>query len=237
MRGCLFVLAAGAIAVALAVVIGLPWAASGLLGAGLRAAGLESADTVVTVSSDPPTDLLGLHADHVRVRATDATFRGLSIGALDLALTNVDVLGRTADTVKGTLTDVVASVPGGASVRLDAVTLGGTGDAVTASTVLAGAAARTLISDAVERELGTRPDSVRLSAPDAVTVRLGAKVTGRLAVSPTGDLVARVADGPAAGTEVVLVDAADLPLRLTRVRVTQDGDLRLDGVLGVGILG
>ena len=33
-----------------------------------RAAGLQADDTTVTVSSDPPTDLLGLHADRVRVR-------------------------------------------------------------------------------------------------------------------------------------------------------------------------
>lgn len=237
MRGCLFVLVAGAIAVVLAIVVGLPWAASGLVEAGLGAAGLEAADTTVTVSSDPPTDLLALHADRVRVRATNATFRGMTIGALDLALTDVDVLARTARGVDGTLRRVVVDVPGGAPVRLDTITLGGTGDEVTASSVVSGAEAETLVSDAIERKLGTRPTSVTLSAPDLITVKLGTTITGHLAVSPGGDLVARGAEGLGAGAGVVLVSAADLPVRLTRVRVTSAGDLRLDGILEVGILG
>ena len=54
--------------------------------AAVTAAGLQADDTTVTVSSDPPTDLIGLHADRVRVRATDATFRDLAIGELDLVL-------------------------------------------------------------------------------------------------------------------------------------------------------
>ena len=62
------------------VVVGLPVVAAGLVTAGLSAAGLVADDTTVTVSSDPPTDLLGLRADTVRVTATDATFRGLEIG-------------------------------------------------------------------------------------------------------------------------------------------------------------
>ena len=60
----------------------------------VTAAGLQADDTTVTVSSDPPTDLIGLHADRVRVRATDATFRDLAIGELDLVLRDVSILDR-----------------------------------------------------------------------------------------------------------------------------------------------
>ena len=81
MRGCLFTLLLGAIVIGLFVVVVLPAIAAGALTAGVEAAGLQSDDTIVTVSSDPPTDLLGLHADQVRIRATDATFRGLEIGS------------------------------------------------------------------------------------------------------------------------------------------------------------
>ena len=83
-------------AIAVFVVIGLPAIAAGAITAGVTAAGLQSDDTVVTVSSDPPTDLLGLHADRVRVRATDATFRGLEIASLDLTLHDLHLVDRTA---------------------------------------------------------------------------------------------------------------------------------------------
>ena len=69
---------AAAVAIAVVVTVGLPAVAAGVLTAGVTAAGLQADDTTVTVESDPPTDLLGLHADRVRVRATDATFRGLA---------------------------------------------------------------------------------------------------------------------------------------------------------------
>jgi hypothetical protein len=37
---------------------------------------------------------------------------------------------------------------------------------------------------------------------------------------------------------VTLVDGGgDLPIRITDVRVTRDGDLRLDGDLSIGLLG
>ena len=77
MRGCLFTLLLGAVAIALLVTIGLPQVYAGVLTGALSAAGLHADDTTVHVASDPPTDLLGLHADTVTVTATDATFRGM----------------------------------------------------------------------------------------------------------------------------------------------------------------
>ena len=106
MRGCLFTLLLGAIVIGFVIVVGLPAAAAGILTAGLSTAGLVADDTTVTVTSDPPTDFLGLRADSVRVTATDATFRGMEIGALDLALGDVQILERTAGSVDGQLTDV-----------------------------------------------------------------------------------------------------------------------------------
>ena len=96
MRGCLFTLAFGAVVIALIVVVGLPQVAAGMVTTAVTAAGLQADDTTVTVSSDPPTDLVGLHADRVRVRATDATFRDLAIGRLDLVLRDVSILDRSA---------------------------------------------------------------------------------------------------------------------------------------------
>jgi hypothetical protein len=238
MRGCLFVLLLGAVTAALVVTVGLPAIAAGVLTAGVGAAGLASDDTTVTVASDPPTDLLGLHADRVRVRATDATFRGLDIAALDVTLGDVAIADRTAGTVDGRLTEVVVPNLGGREIRLDSIALSGGGESVTATTTLDAGQAEDLVADALETELGGRPASVTLRAPDRITVDIGIAVNGRLQVTPDGDLVVRVSDGPAAGRTVVLVRGGeDLPIRLTSVTVTDDGALRLVGELAVGLLG
>lgn len=238
MRGCLFTLLLGAIVGAFAVVVGLPAVASGILTGGITAAGLRAEDTTVTVASDPPTDLLGFHADRVRVRAADATFHGLEIGTLDVTLADVAFLERTAGTVDGTLIDVTVPDVGGHTLRLAKVTLGGNGETVTAATTIDATDAETLLTDAIEAELGIRPSEVTLSAPDRVAARVGVVVHARLHVSAAGDLVAVVLDGPEAGRTVILLRGGDdLPIRLTGVLVTDAGELRLAGHLAVGLPG
>ncbi len=238
MRGCLFTLALGAILLAVLVTVGLPAMAAGLITGAVTAGGLQAGDTTVTVASDPPTDLIGLHADRVRIRATDATFRGLRIAALDVTLTDVDIPGRTAGGVDGRLTGVVVPDVGARSLTLDSILLAGGGDQVTAATTVPAAMASVLIGDAVESALGTRPTSVRLAAPDRVTVKLGVAMNGRFIVNEAGDLLVSVIDGPAAGTQVVLLRGGeDLPIRMTSATVTANGGLRLGGTLSVGLLG
>jgi hypothetical protein len=238
MRGCLFVIALGVVTVGLVVVVGLPAAFAGVLTAGVNAAGLQADDTTVTVTSDPPTDLVGFHADRVRVRATDATFRGLEIGALDVTLGDVAIVDRTAGSVDGRLTDVVLANVGAREVRLRSITLSGGGEVVTAATTVEAAQADRLIADALEAELGARPSSVGMAAPDRITVNVGVAVHGRLSVTGAGDVIVTVSDGPAAGREITLLQGGeDLPIRLTSVTVTAGGDLRLAGELAVSLLG
>jgi hypothetical protein len=239
MRGCLFTLLLAAIVAGFVVVVGLPVVAAGLLTAGLSAAGLVADDTTVTVSSDPPTDLLGLHADTVRVTATDATFRGLEMGSLDLTLGQVAVLERSAGTVDGELRDVTVRGTGGRSYTLDRVTLQGGSDGITTTTVVPNAEVEAMIADAVEAQSGVRPTSVELAAPDRLTVvASGATLRGTFAVNGRGDLVVRGDDAFGDARELTLVRGGeDLPIELTSVRVTRDGGLRLTGDLAVGILG
>jgi hypothetical protein len=238
MRGCLFTLLLGAAAIALLVVVGLPQVYAGVVTGALTAAGLSADDTTVHVASDPPTDLLGLHADTVTVTATDATFRELEIGSLDLTLHDVAVLDRTADTVDGTLSDVTVALSDGAAITLDEIRIAGSQDAIRATTTIDGAQAEALIADAVERRIGIRPSSVRLTAPDTLTIDAGVSVTGTLDVSAAGDLVIHLPENQAGVGELVLLRGSeDLPLRLTEVRVTKAGDLRLVGDLSIGILG
>lgn len=239
MRGCLFTLVLGVILLAVVVTVGLPAVAEGLLTGGLRAAGLQSDDLTVTVSSDPPTDLVGMRADHVRVLATDATFRGLEIGRLDLTLGDVSILARTAGSIDGTLDDVAVPLATGDEVRLGQIAVTGDDERIAASTVVPAAQAKALISDAVERQTGVRPAAVVLTSPDKVTIRtgVGLDVQARLAVTGDGDLVLR-GEGPLEGTDAVLVRGGeDLPIELTGVRVTPAGALRLTGDLAISILG
>jgi len=239
MRGCLFTLLLAAVVGGFIVVVGLPAAAAGLLTAGLSTAGLVADDTTVTVSSDPPTDLLGLRADTVRVTATDATFRGLEIGSLDLTLGGVAVLERTAGTVDGELRDVTVRGTDGRSFVVDRIVLQGDADGIATTTVVPSAEVEAMIADAVDARTGVRPSSVTLTAPNRVAVRVsGATVRGTLAVDDNGDLVLRGGDGFADARELTLVRGGeDLPIELTSVRVTSDGSLRLTGDLAVGILG
>ena len=238
MRGCLFTLLLGAAAVALLVTIGLPQVYAGVVTGALTAAGLHSDDTTVHVESDPPTDLLGFHADTVTVSATDATFREMHIGSLELELHDVAVLDRTAEGVEGTLSDVAVTLSDGSDVTLDEITIEGDADQITASTVIPGADVERMIADVAEDRIGTRPKSVTLSRPDRITIDVGIDVKGTLDVNAAGDLVLVLPDSVLPGGEVVLLQGGtDLPIRLTDVRVTTAGDLRLSGDLSIGILG
>jgi hypothetical protein len=237
-RGCLFTIVFAAILLGLFVVFGLPAIAEGVLTAGIQAAGLQSNDTTVTVRSDPPTDLLGLHADHVRVLASDATFRGMQIGDLDVTLSDVAILGRTAGAVDGTLTGVTVPLADGTTVHLDEISISGQGNNLDATTTIPKAQVQSLISDAIQQQLGIRPSGVVLAAPDKVTVKTAVgDASGRFVVTPAGDLVVR-GTGPLAGTDVVVLNGGQgLPLTLTDAMVTANGDVRLTGKLAISLLG
>ncbi|HEY6571024.1 MAG TPA: hypothetical protein VIZ22_12075 [Candidatus Limnocylindrales bacterium] len=238
MRGCLFTLLLGAVAIGLFVVVVFPALVAGALTAGVEAAGLQSESTVVTVTSDPPTDLLGMHADQVRIRASDATFRGMEIANLDVTLHDLRFVDRTARSIDGFLDGMVVPDVGGRELALDSVRLSGGGETVIATTRIAGAQVEGLIADGIEAKLGKRPTSVALTVPDRLTVRLDGTVRGRLIVSPSGDLQLRITNGPAEGLVVTLLrGGVDVPLRLTEAAVSPAGDLELTGELAVSLLG
>jgi hypothetical protein len=239
MRGCLFTLVLAAILIALLVVVALPAVAEGVLTGAITAAGLESDDTTVKVHSDPPTDLVGMHADQVRVLADDATFRGMAIDRLDLTLEGVSILDRTVGGVDGTLSGVTVPLEDGTRIRLERISISGDAEDLDATTTIANAQVKALISDAIERQTRLKPEETVLSAPDRLTIRtgLGLDIDGRFVVTPAGDLVVR-GSGVLSGTDVVLLQGGqDVPLTLTGARVTADGDLRLTGRLAIPLLG
>jgi len=235
-RGCLFVVLLGAVVIGLVAIIGLPAVASGAVTAALTANGLHAADTRVTVTSNPPTAILGLHADRIRVHATDATWNDLRIGTLDLDLRDVSLVDRKAGTVAGLLDTVVVhkSDPEDPldGLRMPVIRIAGSGKTVDATATLDGPDVEALVARAVEQKTKQQPESVALESPGRLVIRMGGlSVAGALAVASDGSLVLRP-DGAAGALlgEITLVDAAGLPFRLRTVRVV-DGDLVLDGTL------
>ena len=235
MRGCLFTLALG-----LAVLVGAVWyllpaAAGALISVALVAAGLQGTGTVVTVSATPPFELLSGHADVVRVESTDATWDGLKIGDLRLALVDVDLGTRTAAKVEATLSAVRFSGSDGRPIEVETVEVAGSGDAPAVRLTFDPAVVAGMAAAAIEAETGRSPDGLRFAPPDRVSfVLLGRPIAGRLAVDRAGELVLRVAGR---APIVVLAPATDSPFRLADVAVTADGKLVLGGSLDLRALG
>lgn len=229
MRGCMFTLVLAAAVVAVVVVVGLPAIAAGLLTAGIRAAGLQSETLAVTVTSDPPWDLVGLHADHVDVRATSATYRGMQIGSLEMTLTDVSLMDRSAANVAGQLLGVTVPDVAGSPLGLAAINLSGGGKAVDATTAIAAVDARALVAHEVASATGLAlpVTAVRLTAPNKVVIRTTSlNATATLSVDAAGDLVATL---PSIGPVTVLRAGQDVPIRMTSITVDSAGGLVLGG--------
>ena len=228
MRGCLtsfFIFLAGLL---LATWLFAPTVAAGLVSAGLGGAGFSSADKQVTVTAEPPIELLTLHADTVHLQATDATFAGLHMAGVDLILGGVGLLGRSADSVVGTLTGV--RVPtllsdDASTATISSIGLSGPSSDLRAILTLSAADIRTLVSAAVQGELGAPATKVTLAAPDKVTVvTSGVTVRGRLVVDGAGGLAFLVASPPGlVGSLAIIRPSPTQPLHFTSIALRTSG--------------
>src|SRR3954453_2050622 len=132
MRGCLsvLILAAG-------LVLAVAWFAGPALAGAIVERSLDGADFVaadrsVTVSSDPPLEILAGHADRVTITAARARVRDLTAAHVQLTLTNVDLVTGSFAGVDGQLDDVLIPTVDGSSVDARSVTLRGRAAAATA---------------------------------------------------------------------------------------------------------
>ncbi len=224
MRGCLFTLIGLVAVIAALLWLALPPLAGTLVQGALVAGGLEAASTVVTVTSDPPPELLTLTADEVEVHATNATIRGLTAADLDVTLHDVRLLDRTFSRLDGTLRGVRLADAAGTGPGIPVIVLSGTSDAVRATMTLSAADAEALGTFAVERSVGITPSSVRLTTPDRVRITLGGQtVDGRLAVRSDGSLV--LVPPASLSKDPITVLAADptLGLKVLSFRVVDGG--------------
>jgi hypothetical protein len=225
-RGCLtsfFVLIA---LLLVACWLFLPAIASGAVDRGLGLAGFDGRDRRVTIGASPPLELVALHADSVRVQATDASYRGLRIGTVDVTLHDVALLDRTAGSINGTLTTVQFTTADGTPITVASIGLSGSGTAVDATIALSAAQVRTIAAAALERSVGATPTKITLVAPDRATVVVGGRsASGRLIVDAGGGLVFQPADGsgPLAGPIDLIRPGPDVPLRLRSISVGPSG--------------
>ena len=225
-RGCLTFLVLVVATAALAGWFLLPVAAGVLIADRLHDAGFSGTDTRITVIADPPLALATLHADRVHVTSTDATFHGLLIGSVDLTVSDVRFVERTAGAVTGTLSDLRIGSGLGGDWSVASARLSGTSTDISITLDLSLEDAERMAAAAVERQLGERPTSVTLVAPDMIRFEAGGTAAGgRLVVDDQARLVFRPggAAGSLIGSIVLISPGPDTPIRLSSVVVRSAG--------------
>ncbi|MEO8230134.1 MAG: hypothetical protein ABI628_10285 [Chloroflexota bacterium] len=224
MRGCLvtlvFLLAIG---VAATWFVLPPLIGTATQGA-LAATGFVADSTTVTVSADPPPELLTLKADSIRIQATNLTYRGLSATSADLTLHDVAFAERTFETVAGTLKGVRYQPDSGPELVAPLVRLTGPVNRIQATVTMPAADAETLAIAAVESGTGITPRSVVLSGKDRIQVDVnGLVVAARLAIGDDGALTLEPPTGNPMGSIALVTPGPDAPFRVESFSVVDGG--------------
>jgi hypothetical protein len=215
-RGCLSILVIAAVFVlAMAWIVG-PVLAGTLIERSLSAAGFSAATTSVTVTSEPPLELIGGHADRVVISARDAELHSLRAATMSLTLTNVDLVGRQFGGADGTFDDVVISPGSGRSIEARSIRLRGAAAAATTTVLINTQVVERVVAEGIRQQTGLSVGSITLSAPNRIRFTAGLSLEGRFAVGPNGSLDVVTAGG---GTRFKLFEPPS-ELRLTSVSVT-----------------
>src|SRR5919197_1382664 len=106
MRGCLSVVILAIVFVATGTWLAGPAVAAFVIESGLSAAGFNGSNTSVTVTADPPFEVLTGKVDRVDIESDDATLDQFRAGNVELSLSDANLLNRTYATVTGGLDDV-----------------------------------------------------------------------------------------------------------------------------------
>ena len=222
MRGCLFVLIAAALVLSVAAWFGEPALASAVIDGALRGGGFQAASLTTTATADPPPRLLLGHADRVRIVAGDVTFRTFHADRLDLTLVDVDLLGRTAATIQGTIGGAAVTTPDGVPTTAD-VTIDGDAAAAPAEIRIDAATVDRVARATFGQQLGAAVTRTELVAPDVLRIVTPvATLEGRLLVDGSGTIVLENRLGQ---VRILTLDPS-FPLRLRSVSVA-DGGLRI----------
>jgi hypothetical protein len=232
MRGCLFVLVIGAAIVAGAAWFGAPPLASTVIASILEGSGYHATSSTVTVSANPPPRLLIGHADRVTIDGRGVTWRTFRASRVQLTLDDVNLFGRTAGTINGTITGAELQATGATDAATADVTLDGSGSNAKATIRVPGATVEGLVRSGVAKQYGVAVTATSLIAPDTLQITTsGTTIRGRLAIDAAGALVLVTSLGSA---DLFRFDPS-FPIRLTGVRIS-GADLELTGTLDVAAL-
>lgn len=227
MRGCLFTLLLAAVVVVGALVFAGPPVVGGVATVALAAAGFSGDETSVDVRAEP-FDLVRLHADEMRIRSREASFRDLRMDDVDVTVEDVDLGARSFERIEGTLSGVLVVRDGAADVRVSRIEIAGRAPRPSARLVIPAAEVELLVADSIEQASGRRPSTVLLEAPDLLTFTIdGVTAGGRLSVDEAGGLVLDPAVDVLPRSDVFRPDSGT-PLRLTGFEIA-GGDLVLVG--------
>ena len=230
MKGCLFVLVLGVGVLAAVAWFGGPPIAGAVVTTTLTASGLTAATLDVDVETDPPIAVAVGRVDRLTITGRDVAWNDITASSMDLELSDVDLLGRTAEEAEGRFVDVVIEAPDGEPVLVD-VRFAGPADSAATSVAIDRASAERLAAGAFEAELGIAPDTVELVSPDLIRfTAAGQSVEGRVGVTPEGAIEATTP----LGTFEVL-DAGGLPLEVSDLTVGPTG-LEIKGLLDISSL-
>ncbi len=231
MRGCLFILVLAALVLGAGAWFGAPLVASTLIDGALRSAGYTAATSSVRATADPPPKLLLGMADRVEISATDVAVRTFHAATLDLVLTDVDVIGRTAGHISGRIGDAALKTTSDVAATAD-VSIDGTGRSAAATIDVDGATVRQVVSDAFRARFGVTVTDVALVAPNILRISAGpTTIEGRLEVNDAG----AIALATPLGASTILGFDPSFPLRLRTVGVT-GGNLQIGATLDAAAL-
>jgi hypothetical protein len=236
MRSCLIQLLI-AVAVIFAMLwFGLPFGASWLATTALNSAGFAGTGTKVEVSANlPPRILLG-HADKIHLTSTQVGVGDLHAGSMDVTLGNVEFFDRKFGSVTGVMTDVRIPAPNGDPVTIDSAVLNGAGTAATATLTLASTELAQLAQTQLQTQTGI-PSTVKLAAPDEVTVTVNGQAEAGRLVAQNGAIL--VVPASSALPTMTLIDSGSgNPFHFTSVTVgastvTLVGTIDLQSLLGL----
>lgn len=232
MRGCLFVLLLATLVLGAAAWFGSGPLVSAVIGTALTGSGYRASTTSISATADPPPRLLLGHADRISLAASDVDWKALHARNLTLTLGGVDLFGRTAETVRGTIEGAELDDGHGGTASATSIRVSGPLAEAATTLTLDESAVRAAVSTAAARRFGTVPSDVQLFAPDRLRlVTTAATVEGRLVIDPSGSL----ALATTLGSVPLLTIDPSIPLRLRTVAVV-DGTLRLEGVLDLSSL-
>jgi hypothetical protein len=230
-RGCLFILLIGAVALGSVAWIGAPPAASAVIQAALESGGYRAASGSVRATSDPPPKLLLGRADRVEIDGLDVDFRTFHAASLELVLTDVDVVAKTAGGVSGRIEDAELRTTDGVAAVAD-VAIDGSGQSAAATITVDGTTVDRIVRETFGGEFGVAVTGVALVAPDVLRISSGATtVEGSLEVDSAGAIALRTV----LGSSTILSLDPSFPLRFVAVGVAA-GDLRINATLDTGAL-